>query len=325
MKIIRWLPDTFVLLILAAVLLASLLPVAGQAAQWFGYFTQAAIALLFFMHGAKLSAQQVRAGLGQWRLHLAVFACTFALFPLLGWLLRPVFSAVVGQELTLGLLFLCALPSTVQSSIAFTAMAGGNVAAAVCSAATSSLLGVFVTPLLVVLMFGVHGDFALGPAVLQVALQLLLPFALGQWARRWIGAWVQRHRSWLKQVDNSSILLVVYGSFSAAVVGGIWQRVDAWHLALLLVLCVMLLALVFAITLGLGQLCGFAWEDRKTLFFCGSKKSLTTGIPLANVLFPAVSVGLMILPTMLFHQIQLLACAYVARRWGHAGSQSQAH
>lgn len=316
-------PDPFVLLIVSVVVLASVAPVYGEGARWFRYLTQGAIALLFFMHGAKLSSQQVRAGLSQWRLHLMVFACTFAIFPLLGWVLSPLFKALVGQGLTLGLLFLCALPSTVQSSIAFTAMAKGNVAAAVCSAATSSLLGVFVTPLLVMLMFGVHGDFALGDAVVQVALQLLVPFALGQFARRWIGAWVQLHRNWLKQVDNSSILLVVYGSFSAAVVGGIWQTVDAGHLALLLVLCAALLAMVFGITLFLGRALGLNEADGKTLFFCGSKKSLTTGVPLANVLFPVASVGLIILPTMLFHQLQLLACAYLARRWGEQEQEQE--
>ncbi|MET4578830.1 bile acid:sodium symporter family protein [Ottowia thiooxydans] len=324
MKSLRWLPDPFVLLIVMVVLLASLSPVYGEGARWFHYLTQGAIALLFFMHGAKLSSQQVRSGLSQWRLHLTVFACTFAIFPLLGWLLSPLFKALVGQGLTLGLLFLCALPSTVQSSIAFTAMARGNVAAAVCSAATSSLLGVFVTPLLVMLMFGVHGDFALGDAVVQVALQLLVPFALGQFARRWIGVWVQLHRNWLKQVDNSSILLVVYGSFSAAVVGGIWQKVDIGHLTVLTGLCAALLAMVFAITLFLGRALGFEQADSKTLFFCGSKKSLTTGIPLANVLFPAASVGLIILPTMLFHQLQLLACAYLARRWGERDGEDDA-
>lgn len=322
MKNFRWLPDPFVLLILSAVLLASVLPVRAEGARWFGYFTQGAIALLFFMHGAKLSAQQVRHGFAQWRLHATVFASTFVLFPAIGWLASPVLETVLGKGLTLGMLFLCALPSTVQSSIAFTAMAGGNVAAAVCSAATSSLVGVFVTPVLVMLMFGVHGEFALGDAIAQVTLQLLVPFALGQFARRWIADWVQRHKGWLKQVDNSSILMVVYGSFSAAVVGGIWRQVDAWHLGLLLAWCAGLLVLVFALTLALGRFLGFDAADRKTLFFCGSKKSLTTGIPLANVLFPAASVGMVILPTMIFHQIQLLACAYLARRWKLADSRA---
>jgi sodium/bile acid cotransporter 7 len=322
-RITSWLPDPFVLLIVAVVVLASVLPVHGGGARWFGYLTHCAIALLFFMHGAKLSAQQVRAGFAQWRLHLTVFACTFALFPALGWLARPLFEAVLGQGLTLGMLFLCALPSTVQSSIAFTALAGGNVAAAICSAATSSLVGVLVTPVLVMLMFGVHGEFALADSIAQVALQLLVPFALGQVARRWIANWIQRHKTWLKQVDNSSILMVVYGSFSAAVVAGIWRQVDGARLAMLLALCMVLLLLVFASTLALGRRLGFNEADRKTLFFCGSKKSLTTGIPLANVLFPPASVGLVILPTMVFHQVQLLACAYGARKWKKSGSAEQ--
>lgn len=324
MKNLRWLPDPFVLQILGVLLLACVWPVHGAPAQWLGHLTQAAIALLFFMHGAKLSAQQVRAGLVQWRLHLTVFACTFVLFPLLAWLARPLLEISLGSSLTMGMLFLSALPSTVQSSIAFTSLAGGNVAAAVCSAATSSLVGIFVTPVLVMLMLGAQGDMALGPAMVQIMLQLLLPFALGQYARRWIASWVHRNKSWLKQLDNSAILLVVYGSFSAAVVGGIWQQVDGLRLLGLLACCSVLLLVVFACTWALGRWCGFAPADSKTLFFCGSKKSLTTGIPLANVLFPAASVGLLILPTMVFHQLQLIACAFMARRWQRT-HQPEAH
>ena len=184
----RLLPDNFTLTLLAVVLAATLLPASGQVATAFEWITNLAIALLFFMHGAKLSRQAIVAGAGHWRLHLLVFSCTFILFPLLGLALRPALEPLLGSELFMGMLYLCALPATVQSAIAFTSLARGNVAAAICSAAASSLLGIFITPLLVAVLMGVHGDNGSTlDAIGKISLQLLLPFILGQIAQRWIG------------------------------------------------------------------------------------------------------------------------------------------
>ena len=207
----RFLPDNMTLCLIAVVIAASLFPVHGQAAVAFDGLTNAAIALLFFMHGAKLSREAIIAGMTHWRLHLLVFACTFIMFPLLGVLLKPALVPLVGDELYLGILFLCALPATVQSAIAFTSIARGNVAAAVCSAATSSLVGIFVTPLLVLLLMGAQaGESSTLDAIGKIVVQLLLPFIAGQIARRWIGDWVARNKGWLKSVDQGSILLVVF-------------------------------------------------------------------------------------------------------------------
>src|SRR5690606_18634457 len=150
----RFLPVNFTLCLVAAMATASVLPVQGQTAVVFGWITNLAIGLLFFMHGAKLSREAIWAGATHWRLHLLVFSCTFILFPVLGLLLKPILAPLMGHELYLGMLCVCALPATLQSAIAFTSLARGNVAAAVCSAATSSLLGIFVTPLLVMLLLG---------------------------------------------------------------------------------------------------------------------------------------------------------------------------
>nr|WP_322938922.1 bile acid:sodium symporter family protein [Pseudomonas sp. s4] len=312
----RLLPDNFTLTLLAVVLAATLLPARGQAATIFEWITNLAIALLFFMHGAKLSRQAILAGAGHWRLHLLVFACTFVLFPLLGLALRPLLEPLLGTELFMGMLYLCALPATVQSAIAFTSLARGNIPAAICSAAASSLLGIFVTPLLVALLMGVEGDNGSTlDAIGKISLQLLLPFVLGQIAQRWIGGWVNQNKSWLKYVDQSSILLVVYTAFSAAVIGGLWQQVPLTTLLAVTFACCLLLALALLLTHLLGKWLGFSLEDRITILFCGSKKSLATGVPMAQVLFASSSIGMLILPLMLFHQIQLMVCAVLAQRY----------
>lgn len=312
----RLLPDNFTLTLIGVVLLASFLPASGQVALGFGWLTNAAIALLFFLHGAKLSREAIIAGAGHWRLHLLIFSLTFVLFPILGLALKPLLSPLIGNELYLGMLYLCALPATVQSAIAFTSLARGNVPAAICSAAASSLFGIFLTPLLVTLLLNVHGDAgSTVDAIVKISVQLLLPFIAGQLARRWIGAWVGRNKNWLKFVDQGSILLVVYGAFSEAVNEGIWHQIPLWNLAGLVLACGVLLALALLASSLLSKLFGFNQEDRITILFCGSKKSLATGVPMAQVLFAGSTMGVLILPLMLFHQIQLMVCAVLAQRY----------
>ena len=312
----RLLPDNFTLTLIGVVTLASLLPASGQVALGFGWLTNIAIALLFFLHGAKLSRESIIAGAGHWRLHLLVFSLTFVLFPLLGLALKPLLSPLIGNDLYMGMLYLCALPATVQSAIAFTSLARGNIPAAICSAAASSLFGIFLTPLLVTLLLNVHGEGASTlDAILKISVQLLLPFIAGQIARRWIGNWVARNKSWLKFVDQGSILLVVYGAFSEAVIEGIWQQIPLLDLLGLVLVCCIVLALVLVASTVLGKAFGFNREDRITILFCGSKKSLATGVPMAQVLFAGSTIGLLILPLMLFHQIQLMVCAVLAQRY----------
>jgi sodium/bile acid cotransporter 7 len=319
----RFLPDNFTLTLIAVVATATLLPAQGQVAVAFGSITNIAIGLLFFLHGAKLSREAVIAGASHWRLHLLVFTCTFGLFPLLGLSLRPVLVPLVGTQLYAGFLYLCVLPATVQSAIAFTSLARGNIPAAVCSAAASSLLGIFVTPLLVALIMDVHGDSgSTVEAIRKISVQLLLPFIAGQIARRWIGGWVNRNKGWLKNIDQGSILLVVYTAFSSAVIGGLWQQVPPMKLLGIVAGCCLLLALALTIVHLLGKWLGFNLEDRITILFAGSKKSLATGVPMAQVLFAGSSIGVLILPLMLFHQVQLMVCAVLAQRYASRPEQA---
>ncbi|GGY19817.1 bile acid:sodium symporter [Massilia dura] len=309
-------PDNFTLVLLATVAVATVLPCTGQVAMVLGDITTVVIGLLFFLHGAKLSRQAVIAGMTHWRLHLLVLCSTFVLFPVLGLLFKPVALLVLTPELYMGLLFLCMLPSTVQSSIALTALGRGNVPAAVCSASASNFLGIFITPLLVS-TFVVQGHAArsTGDAVLAIVLQLLVPFIAGQLLRPVIGAWVDRNKPMLKYVDQGSILLVVYTAFSAAVSEGLWHKVSPGMLVTLGVVCCVLLAIVLALTLYASRKLGFSREDEVTIVFCGSKKSLASGVPMAKVLFATSSLGMIILPVMLFHQIQLMVCAVLAQRF----------
>ena len=323
MKRPRFLPDNMTLLILAVVLTASIFPCTGNVAVGFDYVTTFMIGLLFFMHGAKLSREAVIAGAGHWRLHLTVLLFTFAVFPILGLLLKPVLLWVITPELYLGIFFLCVLPSTVQSSIAFTSVARGNVPAAVCSASASNLLGIFLTPLLVSLIVVTnsahHSSF---DAVLKIVYQLLLPFVAGQLVRPWIAPWIERNKDVLKMVDQSSILLVVYVAFSEAVVQGLWKQVPLIMLVSLLVISGVMLAIIIFLTAYASRQFGFSKEDEITVVFCGSKKSLASGVPMAKVLFASHTVGMVLLPLMLFHQLQLMVCAVLAQRYARRNETS---
>jgi sodium/bile acid cotransporter 7 len=309
--------DPYIVALLCTVALASVLPASGAFAKACDATASAAIVLLFFLHGAKLSRSAVLAGAGHWRLHLATLGVTFALFPLLGLAVShvPGLPVLVAS----GMLFLTLLPSTVQSSIAFTSIARGNVAAAVCSASFSNLAGIFITPLLVTLLMGGSGAQMSFAAVEKIVLQLLVPFVAGHLLQPWVGPYISRHKGLVGYVDRGSILMVVYTAFSAAVIEGLWSKLPLWELGLIVALGLVLLGLALAATWGLGAALGFARADRIVLLFCGSKKSLASGVPMAGVLFAPAQVGVVILPLMLFHQMQLMACAVIAR---HFAAQS---
>jgi solute carrier family 10 (sodium/bile acid cotransporter), member 7 len=312
--------DPFIVALVTAVILATLLPCRGEGAVAFGFITNAAIALLFFLHGAKLSRQAVFDGIGNWRLHLTVLASSFVMFPLIGLALRAGLQQWVSAPMLDGILFLCLLPSTVQSSIAFTSIAHGNVPAAVCSASASNVLGMFVTPVLVGLLLaselgqGAAGGISI-EAVGGILLQLLAPFILGHLSRPLTEKWLGRHKPVVNLVDRGSILLVVYTAFSAAVVQGLWSKLSIGDLAIVTLLdAVVLFFALFVTTTGARRL-GFNRADEIAIVFCGSKKSLASGVPMASVLFPAATVGPIIVPLMIFHQMQLMVCAVLARRY----------
>jgi solute carrier family 10 (sodium/bile acid cotransporter), member 7 len=316
-------PDPFLLALIATVALASVVPCRGEGVPVFNGLTIAVIAVMFFMQGARLSRAAVLAGLGHWRLHLAILCCTFVLFPLLGLGLHALLPGLLTPSLWLGVLFVCVLPSTVQSSIAFTSIGRGNVPAAVCAATASNLLGILLTPILtgLVLSRATANSHVSASGVLDIVLQLLLPFLLGQLLQPVIGGWALRNKRLLSMTDRGSILIVVYTAFSQAVVQGLWQKLPAVQLALVLGIDAVLLVVVLLATRFGARLLGFDREDEVAIVFCGSKKTLASGVPMANVLFPAAMVGQVVLPLMVFHQLQLFVCAVLARRYGRRAGE----
>ncbi|WP_212387153.1 bile acid:sodium symporter family protein [Acinetobacter junii] len=309
--------DRFTILLVLMVLLATLLPISGQLAYYFNILTTVAIAVLFFLHGAKLSREAVIEGMLHWRMHALVFIFTFLIFPLIGLLSRPVLEPVLGQQLYWGFLFMCFLPSTVQSSIAFASMAKGNVAGAVCSASFSNIIGMFITPILVsyfILGQSQH-DFDPTKSIVQITLLLLVPFILGQLLRPFIFPQMRKFPSVVKVFDQGSILMVVYGAFSSAVVAGLWQQVSGITLIYLTLACSVLLTVVMLLALYLPKWLGFNQADQITIFFCSSKKTLASGVPMAQILFIGQPLGMIVLPIMIFHQIQLMVCGVIANHW----------
>jgi solute carrier family 10 (sodium/bile acid cotransporter), member 7 len=310
----RLIPDTFILILLAVIALATVLPARGQGLDIVSGISNFAIFSLFFFHGLRLAHSAVWDGLKHWRLQLAVLAFGFGVIPLMGLSLNGLAPHLVKPELWLGLFFLCALPSTVQAAISSSSMAGGNVAASVIAAALSNLSGVILTPLIFAALAQVGaGEAGLG-AITKIATLLLLPFALGQGARHWLASWAERHKIWIGRMDRLTIVITVYVAFSAAVNEGLWSRLSGNDLMALLALVSLLLALAFAGTWSLGAALGLSRPDRITLLYSGTHKSLATGAPMARILFPAAQAGLIIIPLMLYHQLQLIISAWLAAR-----------
>ncbi|MCB8879720.1 bile acid:sodium symporter [Acidisoma cellulosilytica] len=310
-----FLPDAFTLSIVATVIFASFVPCYGEGARIFGWLTTLAIAVMFFMQGARLSREAVVAGLGHWRLHLTILASTFVLFPLLGFGFQALFPHLMTPALLMGLLYICLLPSTVQSSIAFTSIAHGNVPAAICSATFSTLLGVIVTPIMASILLKTHGSGGGLESIGSIFIELLLPFLAGQLLRPWLGGWAARNKHILKYTDRGSIILVVYTAFSAAVMRGLWHTLPLSGFVEIIISNAVLLALVLLITTFGARALGFKRPEEIAIVFCGSKKSAATGVPMANVLFGASTVGLIVLPLIIFHQMQLMVCAVLAKRY----------
>ncbi|RSZ61948.1 bile acid:sodium symporter [Corynebacterium hylobatis] len=305
--------DPLILLIVLAVVVAIIVPARGGFAEWFATATNIAIALLFFLYGARLSTREAFKGLMHWRLHLLILAFTFLVFPLVGLALRPL-TLVISDELYMGILFMCLVPSTVQSSVAFTSIAKGNYAGAIVAASASNLAGVFLTPLLVMLFMSTGNGINVDTQVfLDIAVLLLLPFVLGQLLRRWVKGIAANKAT--KIVDRGSITMVVYSAFSAGMVAGVWSEVTVGEIIFLIVFSIVLVAIMLWLTRSVSLRLGFNQKDMKAIQFCGTKKSLATGLPMASVIFGGASIGLLILPLMIFHQVQLMMCSWLAARY----------
>ncbi|MGS2810458.1 bile acid:sodium symporter family protein [Nocardia sp. MW-W600-9] len=310
----RWL-DPFVALLLLTLVVAASAPPVGRFAEFLADARGAIVAIVFLSAGLRISPAATWKGLKAWRLHGLILAVTFVFLPMLATVFALVAAQFVSRELATGLLFLGALPSVVQTSVTFVSMARGNTAAAICAASLSNLVGVVATPLLVVLTIGSYAGIGIGQ-VAEVLVQILLPFTLGQMLHSKLGTWVNKHAGTVRWIDRGAVLMIVYSAFGAAVAGGVWQRLPTAQLAVVSALCAALLAIALATTyFGSGAL-GFDRTDRSVITFCGSEKSLTTGLPMSAILFSGTLAGVVIIPVIVYHQLQLVACSLIARRLG---------
>lgn len=310
--------DPLVRLLLLAIVLATVLPVTGAGRDAARTVSDIAIFMLFLLNGLRLPRDKVLRGLVNLRFLAPLIGWCFIIMGLAGWGLSVVGQAFLPPQVALGLLFLGILPSTVQSATAYTSLAGGNVSASVVAAAVINVLGVFICAPLFSIMAGsdaVELDMA---ALQRIALILLLPFVLGQAAQSLAGAWVQGNRALVSWMDRIAIGIAVYVAFSGAVEQGLWSQVDAAAWAVLLTLVGVFLAFGFggswALGRVLGRVLGLQREDRISFLFAGAQKSIALGAPLAAVLFPPAVAGLLLLPVLVYHLLQLIISAPIASR-----------
>jgi len=306
--------DPLVRLLVLAIALATLLPVSGAGRVVAQGVSDAAIFLLFLLNGLRLPRAEVRRGIGNWRFLLPLFVWCFLGMGAVGWVAWQVGMAVLPAQVALGLLFLGLLPSTVQSATAYSSLAGGNVATSVVAAAVINVAGVLVTaPLLALLAGTVSTGIDVG-GLERIAAILLLPFALGQLAQGWAGGWVAGHKPLVSWMDRGSIAIAVYVAFSGAVEQGLWSRVDLPAWAALLGFVGLFLVVGFGGSWLLGGLLRLDRPQRISFLFAGAQKSIALGAPLASVLFPPAIAGLLLLPVLVYHLLQLVLSAPLAQR-----------
>jgi sodium/bile acid cotransporter 7 len=310
-----------------AVVLAWILPDPGAKGGWLHpeILTKAGIALIFFLHGAALSFAALKVGTLRWPVHLVVQGATFLLFPLIGLLGLKLLGDAVSDDLKLGLFYLCALPSTVSSSVALTAAARGHVAVAVFNATLSSLLGVFLTPFWMGWMIQAGGEpLPMGKVVLDLGCWLVLPLVLGQCARPWVGDFITRHKKRVHLADRMIILLLVYTSFCDSMKQGVWSGHGGKSILIVVLASIGLFFLVLGIVGGVCDALKFPVGDRIAAVFCGSKKTLASGVPMAQIIFAGhPGIGLILLPIMVYHPLQLVLCGWLAGRWARRPEVSE--
>lgn len=311
--------EWFLMGMLAAIALAAILPLLGQSGGLLHLdtITGLGIALIFFLHGVGLSPQAIKQGISNWRLHIFVQSATFIVYPLLWLLLGPAFQAVMPSALAFGFCYLFVLPSTISSSVAMTSVAKGNVPAAIFNASLSSLLGVLITPFLIQLFMGMEGvKLDILDTVLSISKLLLLPMIVGQLCRPIALKTLEKRKAIINKIDKWVILLIVYNAFSDSVADGIWHDFEWQTLGVVLIVATVVLLLMVQSITWAARRAGFSREDEITAVFCGTKKTLAAGVPMAKVIFGAnPMLGMILLPIMFYHQIQIFYCAILANRY----------
>jgi solute carrier family 10 (sodium/bile acid cotransporter), member 7 len=322
----------FIIALLAAVALAFLFPAPGARDGWLhpDVLNNVGVVLILFLQGLSMAVERMKAGAGNWRLHLIVQSFTFVLFPIVGLLFHEASRMIWPNEpsaLRDGFLYLCVLPSTVSTSVVLTSVARGNTPGAIFNAALSNILGVMLTPLLVRWLMQASGQVAsFAPLLLKITLLTLVPFLIGMGARPLVRTWVDANRRWVNIVSNGVILLIVYTAFCDSVEGKIWQ-----HYGIGLTLHVFTAVIVLFTTVSLlvwfaSRVAGLDREDFIAALFCSVKKTLAMGVPLAQLIFgEKANLGLILLPIMFYHPFQLFVCGLLASRFSRQQATVQQH
>lgn len=276
------------------------------------------VSIIFFFYGLKLSPQKLKSGLTNWRLHILIQTATFGLFPLLILSLQNLLGVDKTSLFWIGIFYLAVLPSTVSSSVVMVAIAKGNLPAAIFNASISSIIGIFITPLWMSgLLEQQDANFDLFPVILRLCFEVLLPVIVGYVLHSQLGKWAERYNHVLRLFDQTIILLIVYTSFCESFAGGMFEGQSMRDLSILGAEMLAFFFLVFGLLYLLSSWLGFSYEDRVTVLFCGSKKSLVQGAVMGKVLFPnPVALGVVLLPLMMYHALQLLAGSIIAQQWG---------
>jgi len=301
-------------MIICMAVIGTLLPVHGVGTTIGTWVSRVMVACLFFLYGTRLPRNEAIAGLKHWRLHSLILSCTYIVFPVIGLLLRPLSAGLIAPDLYRGILWICVVPGTVQSAVNFTSIARGNIGGAVVSSSLSNMLGVVFTPLLAMVLMSTTGLHISASSILDIVAQVLAPFVLGQLLRPWCARFVLSHPN-LKYFDQATIAGVVYLAFSDAITEHVWSRTSVAQVLVIVAVALVILVFMLWLTWHLAGWLHFGRRDQIAIQFCATKKSLTSGVPMAYVIFPAATVGLIVLPLMIFHQAQLMACSVLASKY----------
>lgn len=313
--------DPFIVAILAAFAIGLLWSAPGGLRDGIGTAGDILVAVLFLLYGLRLRTTEVLAGLTSWKVQGLIFASTYVVFPIVGLATYPLLEPMLGEGFATGFLYLAFLPSTIQSSVTFTSIARGDTAAAVCAATFSNVIGMFLTPLYVLVFMSIEGASA--GSITSVLTQLLLPFMIGQLLQPKVGNWIRKHPRPLRFYDQGTVVIIVLSAVLDSTAANTWDGVSVWQILALLLISSVLLALILAFTWYMAGWLKIDRGGRIAVLMCGSKKSLATGLPMAQAIFPAAIIGPIAVPVIIFHQIQLLVCAVIASRMGRDAADAE--
>lgn len=301
---------------------ANLFPANGLILDILKQISKISVGFLFFLHGTKLSKNAILSGFTHWKMHLLILSITFLFFPFFGFSLKIFQENLLKPDIYYGFLFLCSLPSTLQSSIVFTSIARGNVAGAIGAASVSTLLGIFISPLWIFFFLGKSEvlDIQYSNTFFSLFVQMIFPFLLGFLFQRKVAIFFQKSPKLTKFTDYFSVLLIIYCTFSQATNDKIWSIISVPDLLLIIGISLILLLISLWISMKLSRIFKFSKEDEISIVFCGSKKSMISGIPIASILFSSSYIGIFIIPLLIFHQIQLIICSVIAQKYAQRTS-----